>query len=69
MIQIDMGITQAFKLGKNQEKENYPCPPVIIIFTTTDMVETVLIAARGGGLGDRGQIQLGDGRDATLIAA
>ena len=31
--------------------EGDPCPPVIIVFTTTDMVETVLNAARGEGLG------------------
>ena len=46
-----MGIAQAYRLGKNPEKESDPCPPVIIIFTTTNMVETVLNAARGEGLG------------------
>ena len=47
----NMGISQAFRLGKNPEKEGDPCPPVIIIFTTTGMVEIVLNAARSEGLG------------------
>ena len=45
-----MGISQAYRLGTNPEKEGDPCPPVIIVFTTTDMVETVLNASRGEGL-------------------
>ena len=28
----NMGITQAYRLGKNPVKENDPCPPVIIVF-------------------------------------
>ena len=43
----NMGISQAYRLGKNPVKEGDPCPPVIIVFTTTDTVETVLNAARG----------------------
>ena len=37
-----MGITQAYRLGKNPVKENDPCPPVIIVFNTTDMVDMVI---------------------------
>ena len=48
---ITQAQAQAYRLGKNPEKDNDPCPPVIIIFTTIDMVETVLNAARGKGLG------------------
>ena len=45
----NMGITQAYRLGKNPEKETDPCPPVIIFFNKTDMVEAVIKAARGEG--------------------
>ena len=49
----NMGISQAFRLGKNPEKEGDPCPPVIIVFTTTEMVEIILNAARSEGLGNK----------------
>ena len=47
----NMGIAQVFRLGKHTEKGSDIVPPVIIVFTTIDMVETVLNAARGEGLG------------------
>ena len=46
-----MGITQVFRLGKHPKNSSDTVPPVIIVFTTTDMVETILNAARGEGLG------------------
>ena len=42
-------ITQAYRLGKNPKEESDSCPPVIMIFNTKDMVETILNAARGEG--------------------
>ena len=47
----NMGITQAYRLGKNPTEQSNSCPPVILIFNTKDMVETVLNAARGEGKG------------------
>ena len=44
-----MGITQAYRLGKNPDKVTDPCPPAIVIFNTTDMAESILYAARGEG--------------------
>ena len=45
----NMGITQAYRFGKNPEKDTDPCPPVIIFFNTTDMAEVILNAAREEG--------------------
>ena len=45
----NMGITQAYRLGKNPEKDTDPCPPVIIFFNNTEMAEVILNAARGEG--------------------
>ena len=44
-----MGISQAYRLGKNPINEGDSCPPVIIVFSTKDMVEIVINAARGEG--------------------
>ena len=47
----NMGVQQVFRLGKHPTQESDGCPPVIIIFTTKYMVETILNAARSEGLG------------------
>ena len=46
-----MGITQVFRLGKHPEKDSDTVPPVVMEFTTTDMLETILNSARGEGMG------------------
>ena len=44
-----MGITQTYRLGKNPEKDSDPCPPVMVFFSTTEMAERILNAARSEG--------------------
>ena len=43
------GITQTYRLGKNPEKDSDPCPPVMVFFSTTEMAERILNAARSEG--------------------
>ena len=45
-----MGVQHVFRLGKHPTQESDGCPPVIMIFTTKYMVETILNAARSEGL-------------------
>ena len=44
-----MGITQAYRLGKNPETEFDPCPPAMVLFSTTEMAERILNATRSEG--------------------
>ena len=43
---VNMGITQTYRLGKNPETESGPCPSVMVFFSTTEMAERLLNAAR-----------------------
>ena len=45
----NMGITQAYRLGKSPEKESDPCPPTLVYFSTQEMAERILNAARSEG--------------------
>ena len=44
-----MGITQAYRLGKNPETDSDPCPPAMVFFSTKEMAERILNAARSEG--------------------
>ena len=46
---VNMGITQTYRLGINPEAESNPCPPVMVFFSTTEMAERILNAARSEG--------------------
>ena len=45
----NMGIVEIYRLGKNPVKDSDSCPPVMVFFSTTEMAERILNAARSEG--------------------
>ena len=45
----NMGITEVYRLGKSPEKDSDPCPPTMVFFSTQEMAERILNAARSKG--------------------
>ena len=47
----NMGMVEMYRLGKQPIKDSDSCPPILVFFSTTEMAERILNAARGLGRG------------------
>ena len=45
----NMGMVEMFRLGKQPTKASDPCPPILVFFSTVEMAERILNAARSLG--------------------
>ena len=45
----NMGMVEMFRLGKQPTKVSDPCPPILVFFSTVEMAERILNAARSLG--------------------
>ena len=51
MAMANMGMVEMNRLGKQPVKGSDSCPPILVFFSTTEMAERILNAARGLGQG------------------